>query len=96
MRDEVQTTWHFDAVIADIDKMIVALREEEKADIAHRDWSRSLQGVFRSSEECSRCFCAHGGMLSMFCCVLRRVQGVSLTDIEHHDWSRTFTYTLAA
>merc|ERR1719199_2108640 len=29
----VQTTWHFDAVIADIDKMIVALREEKKAEL---------------------------------------------------------------
>jgi chromosome segregation ATPase len=34
----VATTGHFDAVLQDIDKMIVALREEEKADIEHKDW----------------------------------------------------------
>ena len=33
----VATGWHFDAVIADIDKMITALREEEKADIERRE-----------------------------------------------------------
>merc|ERR1719324_890768 len=47
----VQTTWHFDAVIADIDKMIVALREEEKADIAHRDWCESQSGAANSKNE---------------------------------------------
>ena len=34
----VSTTGHFDAVIKDIDLMIKNLREEEKADIEHRDW----------------------------------------------------------
>jgi len=47
----VQTTWHFDAVIADIDKMIVALREEEKADIEHRDWCESQTGAANSKNE---------------------------------------------
>merc|ERR1719473_1922636 len=47
----VQTTWHFDAVIADIDKMIEALREEEKADIAHRDWCESQTGAANSKNE---------------------------------------------
>jgi len=35
---KVKATWHFDAVIADIDKMIRSLRAEAKADIEHRDW----------------------------------------------------------
>merc|ERR1719316_285726 len=47
----VQTTWHFDAVIADIDKMIEALREEEKADIEHRDWCESQTGAANSKNE---------------------------------------------
>merc|ERR1719199_1682209 len=47
----VQTTWHFDAVIADIDKMIEALRAEEKADIEHRDWCESQTGGANSKNE---------------------------------------------
>jgi len=47
----VQTTWHFDAVIADIDKMIEALREEEKADIEHRDWCESQTNGANSKNE---------------------------------------------
>merc|ERR1719316_2685960 len=47
----VQTTWHFDAVIADIDKMIVALGEEEKADIEHSDWCESQSGAANSKNE---------------------------------------------
>merc|ERR1719453_594221 len=34
----VSTTGHFDQVIKDIDLMIKNLRDEEKADIEHRDW----------------------------------------------------------
>jgi len=33
----VKTTGHFDKIIADIDKMIAVLHQEEKDDIAHRD-----------------------------------------------------------
>jgi len=39
----VSTTGHFDKVIKDIDLMIKNLREEEKADIEHRDWCESEQ-----------------------------------------------------
>jgi len=38
LASSVSTTGHFDAVIKDIDLMIKNLREEEKADIEHRDW----------------------------------------------------------
>jgi len=37
----VQTQGHFDQVIKDIDLMIKNLRDEEKADIEHRDWCES-------------------------------------------------------
>ena len=47
----VKTTWHFDAVIADIDKMIEALRAEEKADIEHRDWCESQTHAANSKNE---------------------------------------------
>jgi len=47
----VATGWHFDAVIADIDKMITALREEEKADIEHKDWCESQQSAANSKNE---------------------------------------------
>jgi len=47
----VKTTWHFDAVIADIDKMIEALRAEEKADIEHRDWCESQTHGANSKNE---------------------------------------------
>merc|ERR1719359_610779 len=47
----VATGWHFDAVIADIDKMITALREEEKADIEHKDWCESQESAANSKNE---------------------------------------------
>jgi len=47
----VATGWHFDAVIADIDKMITALREEEKADIEHKDWCEAQQSAANSKNE---------------------------------------------
>merc|ERR1719359_2037814 len=47
----VATGWHFDAVIADIDKMITALREEEKADIEHKDWCESQQSAANAKNE---------------------------------------------
>ena len=43
LASSVSTTGHFDAVIKDIDLMIKNLREEEKADIEHRDWCESEQ-----------------------------------------------------
>lgn len=48
---KVSTTWHFDAVIADIDKMIATLREEEQADIEHRDWCEAQQNGANSKNE---------------------------------------------
>merc|ERR1719243_347185 len=47
----VATGWHFDAAIADIDKMITALREEEKADIEHKDWCEAQQSAANSKNE---------------------------------------------
>jgi len=45
------TSGHFDAVIVDINKMIAALREEEKADIAHKDWCETQQKSAASKNE---------------------------------------------
>ena len=47
----VYTTGHFDAVIADIDKMIAALRAEEKADVEHRDWCEAQTSAANSKNE---------------------------------------------
>ena len=47
----VYTSGHFDAVIADIGKMIVALRAEEKADIEHRDWCEAQTAAAHSANE---------------------------------------------
>jgi predicted nucleic acid-binding Zn-ribbon protein len=45
------TGWHFDSVIADIEKMIVKLREEEQDDIEHRDWCQSERSNANSQNE---------------------------------------------
>ena len=42
-------------VIADIDKMITALREEEKADIEHKDWCEAQQSAANSKNENLEC-----------------------------------------
>ena len=45
------TSWHFDSVIADIEKMIEKLREEEQSDIEHRDWCQSERNSANSQNE---------------------------------------------
>jgi len=45
------TEWHFDSVIASIDKMIGKLREEEQSDIEHRDWCQSERNSANSQNE---------------------------------------------
>jgi hypothetical protein len=47
----VQTMGHFDKVIKDIDLMIKNLRDEEKADIEHRDWCETNQKAAESKNE---------------------------------------------
>merc|ERR1719421_1852444 len=47
----VQTMGHFDKVIKDIDLMIQNLRDEEKADIEHRDWCETNQKAAESKNE---------------------------------------------
>merc|ERR1719311_1907262 len=42
---------HFDKVIKDIDLMIKNLRDEEKADIEHRDWCETNQKAAESKNE---------------------------------------------
>merc|ERR1719217_571179 len=45
------TQWHFDSVIADIEKMIEKLRVEEQSDIEHRDWCQSERNSANSANE---------------------------------------------
>merc|ERR1719399_1758028 len=40
----LRTGGHFDAVIAEIDKMMATLKEEEKGDIEQRDWCKEEKG----------------------------------------------------
>jgi len=48
----LRTGGHFDAVIAEIDKMMDTLKEEEKADIEQRDWCK--EETFKNEQEASR------------------------------------------
>merc|ERR1719453_2917830 len=45
------TTGHFDAVMQDIDKMIQALRDEEAADVKHKDWCETERSNANSKNE---------------------------------------------
>jgi len=45
------TGGHFDKVVSDVTKMIDDLREEEKADMDHRDWCESERKVANSKNE---------------------------------------------
>merc|ERR1719408_470786 len=45
------TTGHFDAVMQDIDKMIQALRDEEAADVKHKDWCETERANANSKNE---------------------------------------------
>jgi len=47
----LSTTGHFDQVMGDIDKMIVALRDEETADVAHKDWCETERSNSNSKNE---------------------------------------------
>jgi len=48
----LRTGGHFDAVIAEIDKMMATLKEEEKGDIEQRDWCK--EETFKNEQEASR------------------------------------------
>eukprot|EP00746_Dinoflagellata_sp_MGD_P154931 gnl/MRDRNA2_/MRDRNA2_85125_c0_seq1.p1 gnl/MRDRNA2_/MRDRNA2_85125_c0~~gnl/MRDRNA2_/MRDRNA2_85125_c0_seq1.p1 ORF type:complete len:717 (+),score=279.55 gnl/MRDRNA2_/MRDRNA2_85125_c0_seq1:82-2232(+) len=48
----LRTGGHFDAVIAEIDKMMATLKEEEKGDITQRDWCK--EETFKNEQEASR------------------------------------------
>merc|ERR1719231_120843 len=48
----LRTGGHFDAVIAEIDKMMATLKAEEKADIEQRDWCK--EETFKNEQEASR------------------------------------------
>merc|ERR1712216_58733 len=48
----LRTGGHFDAVIAEIDKMMAILKEEEKGDIEQRDWCK--EETFKNEQEASR------------------------------------------
>merc|ERR1719271_2327257 len=48
----LRTGGHFDAVIAQIDKMMATLKEEEKGDIEQRDWCK--EETFKNEQEASR------------------------------------------
>merc|ERR1719298_58165 len=48
----LRTGGHFDAVIAEIDKMTATLKEEEKGDIEQRDWRK--EETFKNEQEASR------------------------------------------
>merc|ERR1719298_320442 len=48
----LRTGGHFDAVIAEIDKMMATLKEEEKGDIEQRDWRK--EETFKNEQEASR------------------------------------------
>jgi hypothetical protein len=43
--------WHFDKVIEDVDEMIAKLRDEEQADIDHKDWCESERNKANSGNE---------------------------------------------
>jgi hypothetical protein len=45
------TSGHFDAVIAEIDKMITTLRQEEKDDMAHRDRCEKMDNNLQASKD---------------------------------------------
>merc|ERR1719333_91934 len=48
----LRTGGHFDAVIAEIDKMMATLKAEEKGDIEQRDWCK--EETFKNEQEASR------------------------------------------
>merc|ERR1719327_2521878 len=48
----LRTGGHFDAVIAEIDKMMATLKAEEKDDIEQRDWCK--EETFKNEQEASR------------------------------------------
>merc|ERR1719262_151566 len=48
----LRTGGHFDAVIAEIDKMMATLKQEEKEDIEQRDWCK--EETFKNEQEASR------------------------------------------
>merc|ERR1719217_1567973 len=48
----LRTGGHFDVVIAEIDKMMATLKEEEKGDIEQRDWCK--EETFKNEQEASR------------------------------------------
>merc|ERR1719482_867126 len=48
----LRTGGHFDAVIAEVDKMMATLKEEEKGDIEQRDWCK--EETFKNEQEASR------------------------------------------
>merc|ERR1719456_1172347 len=48
----LRTGGHFDAVIAEIDKMMDTLKKEEKDDIEQRDWCK--EETFKNEQEASR------------------------------------------
>merc|ERR1719502_587651 len=48
----LRTGGHFDAVIAEIDKMMATLKEEEKGEIEQRDWCK--EETFKNEQEASR------------------------------------------
>jgi hypothetical protein len=43
--------WHFDKVIEDVDEMMAKLRDEEQADIEHKDWCESERNKANSGNE---------------------------------------------
>ena len=45
------TSWHFDSVIKDIEKMIEKLRVEEQSDVEHRDWCQGERNSANSANE---------------------------------------------
>merc|ERR1719231_2034590 len=48
----LRTGGHFDAVIAEVDKMMATLKAEEKGDIEQRDWCK--EETFKNEQEASR------------------------------------------
>lgn len=52
MQIRATTSGHFDKVVEEIDKMLQVLKDEEKADINHRDWCK--EETFKNEQEASR------------------------------------------